>query len=141
MASPATEILGPWPAANPAIRSLSHRQQAKHVRGLKGVEEVVVAHDNQILRLIIALSLTSPIFQAANIVFFLIYNKKLGIFFGGIKDFRISRFQDLLGFGRIFLFVHVLGVASVHNGDGVAVDGVCEVPFVSVRHVVVAPSG
>ena len=45
MASPATEILGPWPAANPAIRSLSHKQQAEHVRSLKDVGVGVVAHD------------------------------------------------------------------------------------------------
>ena len=45
MASPAMEILGPWPAANPAIRSLSHRQQAEHVRSLKDVGVGVVAHN------------------------------------------------------------------------------------------------
>ena len=44
MASPATEILGPWPAANPAIRSLSHRQQAGNVSRLKDVGVGVVAH-------------------------------------------------------------------------------------------------
>jgi hypothetical protein len=45
MASPATEILGPWPAANPAIRSLSHKQQAGNVSRLKDVGVGVVAHD------------------------------------------------------------------------------------------------
>ena len=45
MASPATEILGPWPAANPAIRSLSHRQQAGNVSRLKDVGVGVVAQD------------------------------------------------------------------------------------------------
>ena len=44
MASPATEILGPWPAANPTIRSLSHRQQAENVSWLKDVGVGVVAH-------------------------------------------------------------------------------------------------
>ena len=45
MASPATEILGPWPAANPTIRSLSHRQQAENVPRLKDVGVGVVAHN------------------------------------------------------------------------------------------------
>jgi len=44
MASPATEILGPWPAANPAIRSLSHRQQAGNVSRLKDVGVGEFAH-------------------------------------------------------------------------------------------------
>ena len=51
MASPATEILGPWPAANPAIRSLSHRQQAEHVRSLKDVGVGVVAHNFVVFRM------------------------------------------------------------------------------------------
>jgi len=36
--------------------------------------------------------------------------------------------------------MHVLRVAGIHYGDGVAVDGICEIPFVGVRHVEVFPS-
>lgn len=36
--------------------------------------------------------------------------------------------------------MHVLGVAGIHDGYGVAVDGIGEIPLVGVGHVVVAPT-
>ena len=36
--------------------------------------------------------------------------------------------------------MHVLGVAGIHDGNGIAINGVCEVPFVGVGHVVSRPS-
>ena len=36
--------------------------------------------------------------------------------------------------------MHVLGVAGIHDGYGVAIDGVGEVPLVGVGHVVALPS-
>ena len=36
--------------------------------------------------------------------------------------------------------MHVLGVAGVNYGNGVAIDGVGEVPLVGVGHVVALPS-
>ena len=52
MASHATEVLGPWPAANPTIRSLSHRLQAENVSRLKDVVVGAVAHSFVILMII-----------------------------------------------------------------------------------------
>ena len=31
--------------------------------------------------------------------------------------------------------MHVLGVAGIHNGNGVAIDGISEIPLVGVRHL------
>jgi hypothetical protein len=52
MASHATEILGPWPAANPAIRSLSHRLQAENVSRHKDDVVGVFAHNFVILMMV-----------------------------------------------------------------------------------------
>ena len=55
--------------------------------------------------------------------------KKLAIFFG------------VLGFGEEgFFFVHVLCMAGIHDGYGVAIDDVGEIPLVGVCHVVTFPS-
>ena len=36
--------------------------------------------------------------------------------------------------------MHVLGVAGIHDGYGIAIDGVGKIPLVGVGHVVVAPA-
>ena len=36
--------------------------------------------------------------------------------------------------------MHVLGVAGIHDGYGIAIDGVGKIPLVGVGHMVVGPS-
>ena len=40
----------------------------------------------------------------------------------------------------VLSIVHILGVASIHHGNGITFDGVCVIPFISVSHIITFPS-
>ena len=52
----------------------------------------------------------------------------------------MQKYEKKMNFFKKVLVVHVLGMAGIYNGNGVAINAVGVVPFVGVGHIITFPS-